>query len=100
MPASRRRIRAELPGRTAPDQLRDLVGRAGLGEVVALREVTAEDAEQLELLLRLDTLGDRREVERVAELDDRRHDRLVLRPGVELAHERAVDLDDVDGEVP
>jgi len=57
-------------------------------------------AEELELLARLDALGDDVELERPGEGDDRLGDRRVVRGGRDLADEGAVDLERVGGEEP
>ena len=53
-----------------------------------------------ELACVLDPLGDRLEVERLAELQDRVQERGLIWPVGHAGDERAVDLEDVDRELP
>src|SRR3954451_7988971 len=71
----------------------------GRAEEVALRHRAAELAQDVGLRLALDPLGDDAEPERGGHRDDGGDDRRVLRAAPEVGHERAVDLDRVDGEV-
>src|SRR5207247_4562083 len=73
-------------------------GGRGAGEQVPLPEVAAEAAQDPELLVGLDALGDRGQVEGVGERDDRGCDRRVLRLVAEPGDKRSVDLERVDGE--
>src|SRR6185369_5529268 len=67
-------------------------------EQEALRVVASERPQRLELGRRLESLGDRRQLERVCEPDDRLDDAGVLRLAAEPADERAVDLQRLDRE--
>jgi len=64
--------------------------------VVALRDVAVERAQGLDLLDRLDALGDRLHAEFVGERDDRGDDRAVVAALDDAVDEGFVDLDDVD----
>jgi len=75
------------------------LGRTRAGEEEALDQGDAEPLEQRALLGALDTFGDDVQVQRARHEDDRLHDGAVGRVGVQLADERAVDLDAVDREV-
>ena len=77
--------------------LEHLLGRQRPREVEALAEVAVHPLQACELLGVLDALGDRFEVEDPRELDDRGRHLLDLRVGV--GEERAVDLEDVDGQL-
>src|SRR5262245_34212100 len=73
-----------------------LLGRRRHREAVALDLVAAVCGEQLELLLRLDSLGHDLELEAVSQADYREGDHRVLRIGRDVADERVVDLERVD----
>src|SRR5436190_13915214 len=87
----------------APERRRSALGERGVDlrrlgrtpEVVALREVAAETLESVGLLDGLDTFADHLQPERLAEVDDRLHQRGAFARS-EVAAERAVDLEDVD----
>ena len=64
----------------------------------ALVLVAAQHLQELELLGGFDAFGDDLEIERVAERDDRAHDRGVVIAGGHFADEGAVDLELVDRE--
>ena len=68
----------------------------GLGEQVAERLVALELAQNRELCLRLDALGDDGQPEGVGEVDDGGHDRRRRPVGRQPGHERPVDLQDVE----
>src|SRR4051794_14972820 len=72
--------------------------RAGAREVEALAVFRAQLAEARELLLRLDALGDDFHTERLRHAQHGAHDRAVALVLPQPAHERAVDLDDVERE--
>src|SRR3954468_24557580 len=93
-----RRGSDRLPANPNLEELRDALGGHGLGEVEALRELTAHVTEESQLLFGFDTLGDRDEAEAAHERDDRLHE--LERPvaGMEVADEAPVDLDAVDRE--
>ena len=73
--------------------------RSGPGDVVALREVDAELAQQLERLGVLDALGDGLQAEAARERDDRLDDVGAGRVRREVAHELDVDLEEVEREL-
>src|SRR5205807_9671792 len=77
-------------------QLPDRLGGPRAGEVEALADVTAERLELIELLAGLDAVGDRDEPERMRHVDHGGDDRRVFGLVAELAHERAVHLQDVE----
>src|SRR6516165_1597309 len=103
-PAALGELRAA--GRPAPQRVaardegavREILQRARLREQEPLPGHTAECQEGPDLRLELDALGHGLEPERLAECDDRaRQLRSIVGVG-EAAHERAVDLQYVDGE--
>src|SRR5262249_53150123 len=63
---------------------------------IALREGTAEIAQQRRLFDRLDALGDETQAEIYGEAGDRAHDRAVAEIGGDVAHEAAIDLERVE----
>src|SRR6266851_3794732 len=67
-------------------------------EIVSLQDVAVALGEESELLFGLDALGDDLEAEAMRHRDDRVRDREAARIGRDLAHERDVDLEAVDGE--
>src|SRR5246127_5787842 len=70
-----------------------------LGDAVALRVIDAEAGEHLDDLGVLGKLGDRLLAGEVPDLVDRAHHLAVDRIAQDLAHEAAVDLEVIDGEV-
>jgi hypothetical protein len=74
------------------------VGREGAGKERSLSVVAAERLQFGELLARLDSLGDRQQLEGMAQLDDGVRHSGVFPPDQEAGDEEAVDLDDFDGE--
>ena len=88
-----------LPGReVVGGEVADHLGGQRVAEQVALREVAAERAQRLELRRRLEPFGDRGQLERVREADDRLDDARVLRLAAEAVDEAAVDLQRLDRE--
>src|SRR5262245_47342120 len=85
-----------LSGSGLASQALDLVGRDRIPEVEALRESAAQAGQRRQLLLVLDALGDRAEVQRPRERDDRLHDLAVVVAPTQAPHERPVDLHRVD----
>src|SRR5258708_5281593 len=85
------------PGVLDEPRLHRVVGH-GPRDEVPLRPVAAQGAKREELTLLLDALGDDDEVEQVAELDGRLHDRAARDVAAEPRDERSVDLERVDGE--
>src|SRR5947209_13784026 len=73
-----------------------VVRREGLREEMALRRRTAEHLQDAELLFVLDAFGDDVQAEIGAEVDQRGDDHAAVDAGLQLAHERAVDLDALD----
>src|SRR3989475_4213309 len=82
------------------EHIPELVRRDRLREEEALREVAAELANRGQLPVRLDPLGDCEQAERVREARQVGRDGSVLRVVLDAVDERAVDLEDVDGEAP
>ena len=76
----------------------DQLGGARAAEQVALATVAADLAQARQLQRGLDALGDHRQAEGVAELDDGLDDRRVLGVDAQAVDERAVDLDRLDRE--
>ena len=76
------------------------VGRERAGEHEALAAVALFLLQLTELVLLLDALGERLQPELLAELHERADERARLGRVADRAHERAVDLEDVDGELP
>src|SRR5690606_31730073 len=72
--------------------------RARLAEQIALALLASDGAQAGQLRVRLDAFGGRRLAERLAAADDGAHDRLLLDVAGNALHERAVDLDLVEGE--
>ena len=79
---------------------RKLGRRHGSGPQEPLTEVAALVPEQLGLGDGFDTFGDDADVERVGEVDDAGHDRVVLRVQAEPGDEGAIDLQEVDRIAP
>ncbi len=75
------------------------VGRERAGEEEALGEVAALELQRADLAVLLDTLGERLQAERLAELDQGVRERVRLAGEREAGDERAVDLERVDGEL-
>ena len=75
-------------------------GRDRTGEVVTLGPLAAEVPEQGGLVAGFHTLGDRGQAEAGGQVDDRPDQHRLLDVGVVGGHERAVDLQHVDREVP
>src|ERR671929_501013 len=71
-------------------------GRKCLAEKKSLHRVTPERAEILKLFLRLHTLRNHREIEGVTQVDDRAHDRGVVRVFANVGHESLIDLQRID----
>ncbi len=80
-----------MQGRRLGEQSRDRCRRKRGGEEESLPAIATESARFGRLFLRLDALGDDRDVECVGHVDDRCHDRRVVSVR-ERADERAVDL--------
>ena len=76
------------------------VAERGSCDVEALRVVAAPLAEDVPGLSGLDALGDDREAEGVADLDQPAHQSGIRRAAPEAVHERCVDLQLVEGEHP
>lgn len=74
-------------------------GRSGFGsaEEEALREITAQGLQFVELGLRLESFGDRGHSERVGQTDDRGNDAGVFGLVAETVDEGLVDLERFDG---
>ena len=78
-------------------QLAEGIGRERPREVEALGQVAPQAPDLLDLGQRLDPLDDGRRTDRLGQRDHRGHDGGLDRVLVDVAHEAAVDLDDVDG---
>jgi len=87
-----------VPGH-APQQRLGVGDRQRLAEQVALRRLALLFLQVQHLVEGLDALGHDVDAERARHLDDGAGDRAVAHPGLEVADERAVDLEAVDGEV-
>jgi len=88
-----------MPGRGAvPAAVSDLGVGPGAAEQEALAFVAALAAQAAQFGLGLDAFGGDRHAEAAAERDDRADDRLRIVIGIEVAHERLVDLDLVERE--
>jgi len=74
----------------------EISDRHGCGDQVALRVAAAARGEPGELVGVFHALAERLEAEVAAEADHCFGDRRVALAGEDFAHERAVDLDDVD----
>jgi hypothetical protein len=79
---------------------RELLGRNGTAEQVALHADAAELEQEVPLLDRLHTLGDDVEPELAGEREHRARDRGATRFARDVAHERLVDLEPVRGNWP
>ncbi len=66
--------------------------------MVALRDIAPQVDEPIELLLRLDALGDGHQAQAVGQSDDGAHDRVGVGAGPEAGDEAPIDLDAVDRE--
>ena len=89
------------PATTPRGRCQERAGRGGVegaAEVEALREVAAAGVQRLVLGGALDALGDGHQPERVRDLHDRAHEQRA-RAAEDVAHERAVDLEQVDREL-
>ena len=75
-------------------------GGDGAAEVVALRVVAVEARDRIEGFLVLDAFSDDLQTEGVGELDGRADDRGAAGIRADAGHERPVELELVDGEVP
>src|SRR4051794_2675327 len=74
--------------------------RLRFAEQMPLTAVALQPTEDLGLLVGLDELGDDRLPEPMGGVDHGSDDDLVLVSGRQVAHERTVDLQDVEGELP
>src|SRR5512146_2938284 len=74
--------------------------RLRLATEVSLPLIALEHADVVELLLRLDTLGDDLQPNAVREENDRAYDGCVGVARRQITHEAAIDLELVDGEAP
>src|SRR5882757_9788438 len=74
------------------------LGRDRRGEEVSLPLLATVRAQEFQLLWRLDPLGDHPQSERMRERNHRLGDRRIVPGLVDPAHERAVDLQAVDGQ--
>src|SRR4051812_29969407 len=77
-------------------QVAEVRGRQRRAEVEALVLIAAHRLERVELLERLDALGDHLEPQAVRERDDRLHDRRVVGARHQVLDEAAIDLELVD----
>src|SRR6185369_4228339 len=77
-------------------QLFKRLRRKRLAKQKSLHHVTLERGQILKLFLRLDTLGNHRQIERVAQVDDRAYDRRVVRILADVGDERLINLQRVD----
>ena len=84
--------------RGGAQQRPDVVGALRPSEQVALAERAAELDELTALVIVLDALGDRAEVERARKTDDRLHETRGTVLAADLVDERLRDLEDVDRE--
>src|SRR5579862_2165482 len=80
-------------------QLQQLVDGACLSEQAALREVAAAAAQEIELALRLDTLGHHLHAEAMAHVDDGSYQYGIRRVVGRIAYERLIDLQSADREL-
>ncbi|MEO5843041.1 MAG: ABC transporter permease, partial [Acidimicrobiales bacterium] len=92
-------VRVAVPERVRHEDRLDVIDRGGAGEVEALHPIAAGDAQDLELANVLHSFGHDLHAQRVREGRDRVDDRRCLVIVLELADERPVDLDRVDGKV-
>src|SRR5690606_12428468 len=81
-----------LEGDLRHDEPGQLVGWQWPSDEVALGLVSADRAQEIESLLRLDPLGAGGDAERVRQTDDRSHDGLGFTASADGGDERAVDL--------
>jgi hypothetical protein len=70
--------------------------RQRLAEQKSLNYVATKRTQILELLLRLNTLGNYRQIERMAQRDDRTHNRRVVWIFANVSHKRLVDFQRID----
>jgi serine/threonine-protein kinase len=90
---------ARLAAALRQQEVEEVVGGHRLAEQAPLAVVAVAAPEEIELLLRLDALGDHVEAEVLAHLDDRAHECRVLARDVRVAHEGLVDLERADREL-
>ena len=77
------------------DQDLDMIRFRWITQQVALNLVHGELAQQLELFLGLDTLGDDLDIHRMCHRNQRLHDLLVIAVGADIVNEAAIDLEAV-----
>src|SRR5690606_38477442 len=81
------------------DDVEETLGRDRSGEAEALRHLAPHAVQREQRLVVLDALGDARQAEARAELDDGAHDRRARRVVADAPHERPVDLEPADRQV-
>src|SRR5829696_6546093 len=81
-------------------RIRQASGGDRSGEQEALPEAATELPQHAQLITRLDALGDHVEPECAPDLEHGLHNLAVARAVRDLGHERAVDLEGVEGEAP
>src|ERR1700722_206388 len=79
------------------EQLCELAGWHRAAEIVSLRLITLVSLKECQLFQRFDAFRHHSQIKASAHTDNRGHDRCLVGNGGELADERLVDLESIDG---
>src|ERR1039458_234977 len=90
------RLRVDVSGSGQISLFEDL-DRHGLAKKIALHFIAVQQSELAQLFLGLNAFRHYLELQRMRQVDDDRDQRHATRPGNHVDHERAVDLERVDG---